>query len=102
MQETHFDTRACLDEEGLLHTFHYTLLTEQISTGHFILENYGVQVEETGGARTRLCCLTHSRDAADKLLSLLVRHVVTPTSLGDVVEDWAKKNRLPFKTADGN
>ena len=95
MQETYFDTRSCLDEEGLLHTFRYHLLTCQSPTGTLSLEAYGVMVEETGLAGTRVFPITHSLPKIQNLMALLVTHAVTPTNLPEVVEDWAKENHLP-------
>ncbi len=95
MQETYIDTRSCLDEDGLLHTFRYHLLTRQSPTGPFSLEEYGVMVEETGLAGTRIFPITHSFPKIQDLMTLLVHYAVTPTNLPEVVEDWAKKNHLP-------
>jgi len=95
MQETFIDTRSCLDEDGLLHTFRYFLLTRQIPAGRFCFEEYGVMVEETGVGSAQLCHLTHSRPKIQELLGLLIQCAVTPIDLPDVVEDWAKENHLP-------
>ncbi len=97
MQETYIDTRSCLDEEGLLHTFRYFLLTRQIPAGRFLFQEYGVMVEETGADCARICHVTHSHPKIQELLALLVGHAVTPVDLPDVVEDWAKENRLPYQ-----
>lgn len=97
MQETYIDTRSCLDEEGLLHTFRYFLLTRQIPAGNFLFQEYGVMVEETGAERARICHVTHSHPKIQELLTLLIQHAVTPVDLPDVVEDWAKENRLPYQ-----
>lgn len=95
MQETYIDTRSCLDEEGLLHTFRYVLLTCQTHTGSFCLEEYGVMVEETGAGHTRIFPITHSFPKIQALMNLLVTHAVTPTNLSEVAEDWIKENHLP-------
>lgn len=97
MQETYIDTRSCLDEEGLLHTFRYFLLTRQIPAGSFLFQEYGVMVEETGVGSVQIAHVTHSQPKIEQLLSLLVQHAVTPVDLPDVVEDWAKENRLPYQ-----
>lgn len=96
MQETFIDTRSCLDEEGLLHTFRYFLLTHQLPIGKFYMEDYGVRVEEVGVGSTQICRVTHSRPRIEELLALLLRHAVTPVNLFEVVEDWAKEKRLPY------
>lgn len=95
MQETYIDTRSCLDEEGLLHTFRYVLLTRQIPAGSFSFQEYGVMVEETGVYSARVCNVTHSYPKIQELMALLVQHAVTPVDLPDVLEDWAKENHLP-------
>lgn len=97
MQETYIDTRSCLDEEGLLHTFRYFLLTRQIPAGNFLFQEYGVMVEETGADSAQISHVTHSQPKIQELLALLVQHAVTPVNLPDVVEDWAKENRLPYQ-----
>ena len=95
MQETFIDTRSCLDEEGLLHTFRYHLLTRQSPTGPFFLEEYGVAVEECGVERATLFPITHSFPKIQTLIDLLIGCAVTPTNLPDVAQDWAKENHLP-------
>ena len=95
MQETYIDTRSCLDEEGLLHTFRYSLLAHRCPTGPFFLEEYGVQVEEDGIECEALFPITHSQPKIRALLTLLIDHAVTPTNLPDVVADWIKENHLP-------
>ena len=98
MQETYIDTRSCLDEEGLLHTFRYYLLTQHSPIGPFCLEDYGVLVEETGSERAIMFPITHSFPKIQELMALLVGHAVTPTNLYDVAEDWTKENPLPQLT----
>ncbi|MBE6973682.1 MAG: hypothetical protein E7440_07395 [Ruminococcaceae bacterium] len=95
MQETYTDTRSCLDEEGLLHTFRYYLLTHHSPIGPFFLEEYGVMVEESGVEHSVVFPITHSFPKIQELMVLLVGHAVTPTNLADVVEDWIKENHLP-------
>lgn len=95
MQEIYIDTRSCLDEDGLLHTFRYHLLTRQTPAGPFFLEEYGVMVEECGVERAALFPITHSFPKIQSLIDLLVDCAVTPTNLPEVTEDWAKENHLP-------
>jgi hypothetical protein len=95
MQDTFIGASTCPDELGKPHTFRYSLLTRQLPAGAFLFEEYGVQVAEEGGSCVQLSGLTHSRTRIDALLALLVEHTVSPTSLYDVVEDWAKENHLP-------
>lgn len=95
MQDTFIATRTYPDEQDKPHTVHYWLLTQHIPIGRFTLEDYGVTVEDEGGERVCLPSITHSRSRIDALLALLLEHTVTPLNLPDVVEDWAKENRLP-------
>ena len=95
MQNALIETAVCLDEQGIPHTFHYSLLSDRFHAGSFTFESYGVQVAEEGGDCVRLTGITHSRARMDELLALLIRHAVSPAGLYDVVEDWAKENHLP-------
>lgn len=95
MQEDMIGTRTCVDEQGTPHTFYYFLLTQQLPAGRFLFEDYGVKVAEAGADSTQLPGITHSRSHIQGLLTLLIGYAVSPTSLGDVVEDWAKENHLP-------
>lgn len=95
MQDLIIDTKTCRDEQGIPHTFQYTLLIRHIPAGRFSFEEYGVAVSEDGGDCAQLPGITHSRSRIDALLALLMEHTVSPTGLCDVVEDWAKENHLP-------
>ena len=95
MEEITFCTRCCLDEEGHMHRFRYSLLISTIPAGQFQFEDYGVKVEEAGADTVSLPSLTHNRTRIEALLSLLVQHAVTPINLPEIAEDWAKENHLP-------
>lgn len=49
--------------------------------------NYGIAIEDAGGYGDRIWNLTTRRERAEEIFSLLVRHLVTPISLRDVLED---------------
>ena len=49
--------------------------------------NYGIAIEDAGGYGDRFWNLTSRRDRAEEIYALLVRHLVTPISLRDVLED---------------
>ncbi len=95
MQEIVIGTKTCRDEQDILHTFQYSLLLRHIPAGRFSFEEYGVAVAYQGGYRIRIPGITHSRTLIDNLMALLMEHVVSPTELCYVVEDWAKENHLP-------
>ncbi len=67
----------------------YGLLVEDIEVDGFHCESYGVVVTDdlTGQQGWRRHVTVNAQDAME-LLALPVRGGVTPTTLGDVVEDW--------------
>ena len=95
MMETIVGTQIISDEQGTSHTLHYLLLSRQIPAGSFFFEEYGVKIEDVGYDSACIYPVTHSRTRMEELLSLLIRHAVTPVALPDVVDDWAKENHLP-------
>ncbi len=95
MQEIVIGTKTCRDEQDIVHTFQYSLLVRHIPAGRFAFEEYGVAVTHQGGDCVRIPGITHSRTRIDSLMELLLEHVVSPTELCYVVEDWAKENHLP-------
>lgn len=95
MQSCIFGTKTVTDELGNTHTFTYRLITQQIPAGQFFFEDYGVRVDDSGGESLCLPSLTHSRTQIHALLTQLLEYGVSPISLYDVAEDWAKENHLP-------
>ena len=81
-------SRAITDEEGHPHQYQYILLVDQIEGHRFAYENYGVCIREEGGSSARLPGITTSAMRMDELMSLLISHQVTPTTLPDIVADW--------------
>ena len=69
----------------------YTDLSGREHELEYILWNadggYGIAIEDAGGYGDRIWNLTTRRDRAEEIYALLVRHLVTPISLRDVLED---------------
>ncbi len=76
------------DEKGRLRRFHYSLLIDSIHSGCFFCEDYGVLISEENGDKASISGITTSADRIDELITLLVKHQVSPTALADVVADW--------------
>lgn len=81
-------SRTITDESGHSRRFHYILLIDQIESGHFACEDYGVGIHEEGGDYAAVPNITTSAMRIDELMTLLVEHKVGPTTLADVVADW--------------
>lgn len=95
MMETLAGTQIISDEQGTSHVLHYLLVSRQIPAGNFLFEEYGVKIEDVDHNSMCIYPITHSHARMEDLLSLLIRHAVTPVTLFDVVEDWTKENHLP-------
>ena len=81
-------SRTITDEKGVLRQFRYALLIDELSSGCFFCENYGVLISETNGDNASIPGITSSAARIDELMTLLIKHNVSPTSLADVVADW--------------
>ena len=81
-------SRTITDENGTPRQFRYALLIDQISSGCFFCENYGVLISETNGDTASIPGITSSAARIDELMTLLIEHNVSPTTLADVVADW--------------
>ena len=67
----------------------YGLLVEDIEVDGFHCESYGVVItDDLTGQEERCRHVTVNAREAMELLELLSRCEVTPTTLGDVIEDW--------------
>ncbi len=86
--ELKLTSRAVTDQQGRPRRFHYSLLVDQIQSGSFSCENYGVLVRDEDGSESSLPGITTNALRIDELISLLVEHNVGPASLRDVVDDW--------------
>lgn len=88
MEELPIATRCVKDNEGKAHQFHYNLVIEQIETGTFSCENYGVTVSEEDGDCVTISNITVDAERIDELITLLVEHEVGPVGAPDVIADW--------------
>ena len=76
------------DEKGHLRKFHYSLLIDSIQSGSFFCEDYGILISEENGDKSSITGITTNADRIDELMTRLVKHQVSPTTLADVVADW--------------
>ena len=88
MKEIYITTRHWQDEEGRPRQFHYFLTVEEVDTGRFCCEDYGVRITEDEQNSVTLPSLTTSAFRMDQLMTLLVDNLVGPIGLPDVVADW--------------
>ena len=86
--ELHITSRQVTTEDGHSRYFHYFLIVEQVDSGSFQCENYGVRIVEEGVTSTALPGLTTSAVRIDQLMTMLVDNTVGPIGLEDVVRDW--------------
>ena len=86
--ELKITSRTIKDEFGRARRFHYSLIIDQVETGRFACENYGVGIREECGDYAAIPNITTSAMRIDELMTLLVEHKVGPTTLADVVADW--------------
>lgn len=88
MMELPIATRTVEDETGLSRIYHYSLVVDQVESGRFICEDYGVSITEDSGDCQTIPSITTSALRIDELITLLVENLVSPTSLPDIVADW--------------
>ena len=92
MQTVFVARRTESAQEGGVYSFDYYVLVDEANVGDaFLCESYGVQVTSVREEQSEICAvrnITTSTQRIDELMELLVRHVVTPATLRDVVEDW--------------
>ena len=81
-------SRTITDESGTARQFHYSLLIEQIESEHLFCEHYGVLISEEHGEQIYIPGITTSAARIDELMTLLIKHTVSPTTLPDIVADW--------------
>ena len=86
--ELKITSRTVTDEMGKQRRYHYSVLVDQIESGNFACEDYGVRIQEEGGDCAAVASITTSAMRIDELMTLLVENRVGPTTLGDVVADW--------------
>lgn len=88
IMELKIASRTVTDENGRPRRYHYSLLVDQVESGNFACEDYGVRIQEEGGDCAALSGITTSAMRIDELMTLLVECKVGPTTLADVVADW--------------
>ena len=89
MRELAVEQRQIRDEEGNLRVYEYTVLVGELAIAPGIFcESYGVKVCERGGECGEVRDITVSLTRLDELMELLIRNVVTPCTLRDVIDDW--------------
>lgn len=82
MNEVKYAEEHYEDLNGQHHCLEYRLLVESGQPCR-----YGVAVLDRDGDSARVRDLTTRREWAEQVLELLRRNLVTPVTLGDVVED---------------
>ncbi len=88
MRELFLETVELTDPAGTVRRFDYSILIGEMDVGRYSCESYGVKVAEQGGGQSCVENITCSASRIDELSGLLVRNVVTPATLEDVVSDW--------------
>ncbi|MGE4276798.1 MAG: DUF6514 family protein [Lawsonibacter sp.] len=86
--EIRIATRQCTDDFGTQRCFQYFLTVDQVATGSFCCEDYGVRITEENGNSSAIPSITTSAMRIDELMTLLVEYQVGPIGLPDVVADW--------------
>lgn len=77
------------DEQGRARSYEYSILVDELDTGAFSCESYGLKIEEKGSGHS--CAVPHittSIARIDRLSGLVMAGGVTPVTLRDVVMDW--------------
>lgn len=89
MRELAVAQKQAQDEEGNTRVYEYVILVGEMAVSPEIsCESYGVRIRERSGEVSEVPNITVSIARIDELMDLLVRNVVTPCTLRDVVEDW--------------
>ncbi len=90
MKELYVGRVTAQSENGVDHSYDYSVLIDEMRVGNgFFCESYGVKVS-AGDAKevAMIPNITVSISRIDELTELLLRNVVTPCTLVDVVSDW--------------
>lgn len=89
MRELAVAKRQACDEKGAVHDYEYSILVGELEISPQVYcESYGVKIKEHKGDCQEIADITVSVSRIDELIDLLVRNVVTPCTLREVVEDW--------------
>lgn len=88
-RELLLNTVTLCDERGRTHTMKYYITIDEMDTGRFFCESYGLRVQ---AVESGVCCtiphITCDIARIDRLSELVVGGAVTPATLSDVVSDW--------------
>lgn len=89
MRELLLSVSEIRDEQGVMHSYEYSILIDEMDVGTFSCESYGLKIEEKESGQ---CCavphITTSISRIDELSELVLVGTVTPATLRDVVMDW--------------
>ena len=89
MRELAVAQKQVQDEEGNTRVYDYAILVGEMEVSpQFACESYGVRIRGQDGEVSEVPNITISISRIDELMDLLVRNVVTPCTLRDVVDDW--------------
>lgn len=89
MRELAVAQKQTQDEEGNTRVYNYAILVGEMEISpQFACESYGVRIRSQDGEVSDVPNITVSISRIDELMELLVRNVVTPCTLRDVVDDW--------------
>ena len=90
MRELLVDTCETEISAGQVGQYCYYILVDEMEVAEgFSCESYGVKVADLArGEAESVPNITVSVSRIDELIDLLIRNLVTPVTLRDVVEDW--------------
>lgn len=89
MREVAVAQKQTRDENGNTRVYDYAILVGEMEISpQFACESYGVRIRAQDGEVGEVPNITVSISRIDELMELLVRNVVTPCTLRDVVDDW--------------
>lgn len=92
LREVLIEQREARGEEGKSWRLGYYLLVDEVGSGGFFCESYGVRVALLeSGETAQVRHITTSRSRIEELLERLCRNLVTPVTLHDVVEDMVQE-----------
>ncbi len=92
MWELFVEERDLENEIGQAYRIQYYILVEEAeAAGSVCCESYGIRIVVSGSGETQsesLRNVTLRAAIIDKLVHKMADHLVTPTTLRDIVEDW--------------
>ena len=89
MRELKLDVYSLYPDIKAAGPYDYAILVDELNVGAFACESYGAQVvNRSTGDRAEVPHITIIATRIAQLMELLVRNLVGPVHLEDVVEDW--------------